>query len=278
VQGNGFWIKPVTSVTLPDFLTTVLFFSDSTGVQSWLALGFYIVLGVMGYCIYRLLRQFKDDDRKNYLFILCMIVVPTVILFLISMPPLRSAFVDRYLLGVVVFVSILLAINLTHSGSFLGKKFRVFIGLALIAMMIVGIVNQMTIGNYNRSSGQSNNVRQLLEKVRAQAAPGTPIIGTTPWVYYESAIYDQPDSHIYFVNEITEYKYGSLTMLAENDNGKIKDLDQFSREYKTIWMISNLRDSPPRPLRSNWHEGQSITINDDLTGQPLFKAVSFSVE
>lgn len=278
IQGNGFWIPPVTSATLPDFLTDVLLFSDFTGVQSWLAAGFYLVVGVMAYTTYRLLRQFKDDDRKNYLFILCMVAVPVVVLFTISMPPLRSAFVDRYLLAVAVFMSVLFAINMTRSHTFLGKKFRIFVSLVTITLMVVGLFNQSVIGNYNRSSGQSNNTRQLLEKIQEQSAPGTPILSKTPWIFYEAVVYDRPTLPVFFIDETTEYKYGSLTMLAENDQHKIKDLNAFTRDHRVFWMISNLRDSKPEALRDNWHVAQTITINDDLSKQPLFQAVRFTVE
>ena len=144
--------------------------------------------------------------------------------------------------------------------------------------MIGGIATQTRVGNYNKSSGQSNNVRQLLESVRDKYPIGTPIIANSPWIFYEASIYNSTQSPIYFVHETTQYKYGSLTMLAEDETFKIRDIDSFGVQHKTIWMIANMNEAAPKPLRESWKEQESIVINDDLTNKPLFKAVRFNVE
>lgn len=278
IQGHGFWIKPLTTATLPDFLTNVLLFSDSTGAVSWLALAFYALLGLFIYLACRLLGLLKGDTRNNYLLLICMIVVPMVILMVMSMPPLRPAFVDRYLMTSVIFIALFIGVTIALSGGLIGKKIQIVTVAIIVCMMIIGICNQSITGNYNKASGQSNNTRQLLEAVRAKAESGTPILTTTPWIFYEASIYDRPDSPIYYVNETTQYKYGSLTALAENEIHKIRDLDAFDATHKNIWVIGNLKDTAPKPLRSNWRETESIVINDDVTKKPLFKATHFSVE
>lgn len=279
VQGYGFWIKPVTSVTIPNFLTDVIFFSDASGVMSWLALGFTLFLCLFIYLAYRKLRELKDDDKKNYLLLVCLVIVPIILLFVMSMPPLRPAFVDRYLMEVVVFLSLFIAASLTYGAKVLGVKTQLVVVCVVAGMMVVGIANQMVIGNLNRFNNQSNDTRQLLEKIRAQGDPaGTPIIADTPWIFYEAVVYDKPDSPVYFVNEITQYKYGSLTALAENDDHKIKDLDAFDAQHKIIWEIGNLKDTAPHSLRNSWRADKTITINNDATGEPLYSATRFIVE
>ncbi len=278
IQGHGFWIKPITTATVPDFLTNVLLFTDSSGAQSWLALGLYVLVGSFGYLAYRLLRSLKGEVRMSYLLVIALVVVPPLILLALSLPPLRSAFVDRYLVISAVFIAVFMGVTLALSANMVGRKLRAVLLIVPLVFMGIGIVNQSVTGNYNKSSGQSNDTRQLLEQVRAKASPGTPVLATTPWIFYEASIYDTPDSPIYYVNETTQYKYGSLTALAENEIHKIRDIDAFGREHKDIWVIGNLRDTAPRALRSNWIEQESIVINDAVTKQPLFKATHFSVE
>jgi len=278
IQGYGFWIKPVSVSTVPDFLSDFLLFSDAGSVKSWVALGVYFLVVVMVVLVVRTLRTLHGNQRNGYLLMISLVVVPMVLLLLMSMPPLRSAFVDRYLLTSVVFLSLLIGVTLVLSRRLTHVAVVSFIGAVTIALFIAGIVNQATIGNYNRSSNQSNNVRQLVEAVRAKAPAGTPILASTPWIFYEAVIYTTPDSPIYFVNETTQYRYGSLTALAEDDTFKIKDVTAFGRQHPDLWVISNLHDTPPKPLRSTWQQRESIVINDDLTGKPLFQATHFSVE
>lgn len=278
VQGHGFWIKPITSATLPDFMTDYLLFTDHSAVQSWAAFGFYFIVGVIGFIIYRLLRTLKGNQRSLYVLIICMTVVPTILLIVASLPPLQSAFVDRYLMMSIVFLSILIGVSLVYSKDLVNKWLRRSVIVIIVAMMIAGIITQSIVGNYNKSSGQSNNVRQLIEAVRAKTPTNAPIVSNSPWIFYEAAIYNTSVSPIYFINETTQYKYGSLTMLAEDNTYKIRDLDAFTKQHKTFWLIANLNDAAPRALRDSWHEEETITINDDLTHKPLFKAVRFNVE
>lgn len=277
VQGFGFWIPPVTSITLNDFLTNILLFSDYRSVQSWLALGVYVLFGVMIYLAVQLYKRLDDAHKTSYTLAMVMIGAPVVLLLLMSMPPLRPAFMDRYLMVSVVFLPLFIGATLALGTKILSVHKRMVVGTILVAMMIIGISNQMAIGNYNKSTVQSNNVRQLLEAVRF-INPDAQIVSNTPWVFYEAVIYEQPQSPIYFVNETTTYEYGSLRMLQENDALKIKDLDGYAKQKKDFWLIGNLRSGEVKSLRPSWHERESVVINDDISGQPLFKAIRFSAE
>jgi mannosyltransferase len=277
IQGNGFWIPPVTSATVPDFLTNLLLFTGHSNVQSWLALGFYSILIAAIYICARLVTQLKDQRRDNYLLLICMAIVPMVLLVIMSMPPLRSAFIDRYLMATIVFAPLHLGVSIVLVKD---VKRWVLIGLSTIVIILFGfgIVKQMQIGNFNKTSLQSNNTRQLLEKIRESDHSTEPIIANTPWIYYEAAIYSTNVSPVFFVNEITNYRYGSLTMLQESDMGKIKNLDAFTAVHTSFWVISNLRDSSPNKLRDSWSIDETITVNDDVFKTPLFRAVHITAK
>ena len=279
VQGNGFWIPPVTTATLPDFWTNILLFTDHNGAKSWVAAGVYAALiGVVGLAVAVTVSSAKKQ-RDSYLLIVCMVVVPMIVLVLLSLPPLRPAFVDRYLMSSIVFLPILIGVSIVLAGNTVRKRFLGGFAALIIVLLCIGIVNQSVTGNYNKYTTQSNNVRQLVTQVRAQHGNETiPIIANTPWIFYEAVVYERPDSPIYFVNETTTYKYGSLRMLKEHDEHKITDLDAFTREHPRFWMISNLKDSTPNKLRESWNVQKEININDDMTGTPLFRAIYVNAE
>ncbi len=278
VQGNGFWIPPVLSVTIPDFLTNFLLFSDHETVKSWLAAGFYIVFVALIFLVARLVILLKGKEREYYLLIICMVVAPIFILLVMSMPPLRPAFIDRYLMASITFLPALIGISLVIASRLYSRKIIVAIGVVIIAMMGIGIGVQMTIGNYNKSTHQSNNVRNIVEKVRSETTVDTPIVASTPWLFYEAVIYSQPNSLVYFVDGSTKYEFGSLRMLKENDDFKIKDLDAFGRDNTSLWVISNYNDTSQGKMRDNWKANETIVVNDDLSGKPLLRAIRFSVE
>lgn len=278
VQGNGFWIPPVSSTTIPDFFTNFLLFMNHDGAISWLAAGCYIVFISLIYIMVKTYMRLHGQQRNDYLLVICMVVVPIVILFVMSMPPLRPAFVDRYLMATIVFLPILLGASIVYASAFIRRKLLIGLTFIIVVMMVIGIGVQMTIGNYNKSTNQSNDVRELVEKVREKAPANTPIIGNTPWIFYEAVIYSRSDSTIYFINETTNYQFGSLKMLVENDEYKIMDLDKFTHEHPSFWVIANLRDGSPNKVRDTWKINDTITINDDVSHQPLFRAIHVTVE
>lgn len=278
VQGNGFWIPPITSATIPDFFTNFLLFTDHDGAKSWLAAGFYIILVMTIILVVVLLTNLKAQQRENYLLVVCMVIAPVVLLVIMSLPPLRPAFIDRYLMATIVFLPILIGSSVALAGKIIHRKILIGFSVIVVAMMIVGIGTQMSLGNYNKSTRQSNDVREIVEQVRSKNPANTPIVANTPWIFYEAAIYSDNESPIYFVNETTKYEFGSLRMLSENDENKIVDLDAFSKKYPSFWVISNLRDSTPNKIRDSWVIHESITINDDVSHAPLFRAIHVSAE
>ncbi|MBI3889731.1 glycosyltransferase family 39 protein [Candidatus Saccharibacteria bacterium] len=278
VQGNGFWIPAVSSATIPDFFTNFLLFSDHESVKSWLAAGFYIVFATLVFLTARLVVLLKAKEREYYVLLISMVLVPIIILLAMSMPPLRPAFIDRYLMASITFLPALIGVSLVIASRLYPRKVIISMGAVILAMMCVGIGVQMTIGNYNKSTHQSNNVRNILEEVRAEAPANTPIIASTPWLFYEAAIYSNANSPVYFVDGSTKYEFGSLRMLKENDSSKIKDLDAFGRSHKSFWVIANYNDTTQGKMRDNWKITKTIIVDDSVSHKPLLQAIRVTVE
>lgn len=277
VQGMGFWVPPISVVTVPDFFSTYLLFSEGREIKSWLTIGAFVSIAFVGYLVYRLIGSLKGAQKDYYKLFLCMSIVPILLLLVLSLPPLRPVFVDRYLMVSFVFLSLLIGVSLLTAKDLVNQRTRLLGGVLIAIVLAFGVYNQMIIGNYSRASKQSHNVHQLVEAINA-VDKETAIVANEPWIFYESVVYETQETPIYFVEESTSYRYGSLEMLKQNDDHKIKDLDKFSEENDTFWLIGNLRTGKLNILRDSWVKGQTITINDDLSGEPLFQAVKISVE
>lgn len=278
IQGNGFWIPPVTSVTIPNFLTNFLLFTEHSGTKSWLALIFYVLLALLIFFVVKILMKLRGEQRNSYLLIVCMVIIPVMILTVMSMPPLRPAFVDRYLMSTIIFLPILIGVSLVLIRAWVYRWLPVVFGLAAAGMMVIGIYNQGVLGNYNKTTKQSNNTRQLVEKVRAKTPSSVPIIASTPWIFYEAVVYSSSESPVYFADETTKYEFGSLRMLQENDDHKITNLDVFAAQHSSFWVISASKDGVINKIRADWPVKDIITVNDDVSGKPLFRAVLISAE
>jgi len=111
----------------------------------------------------------------------------------------------------------------------------------------------------------------------AKSKPGEPLIATDPWVFYEAVFYTTKDHPVYFLEQTTEYKYGSVDMLKYNDEFKIKDLDTFLKVHPTVWYFGNHGDSPitPPSIAHGWKQIDAVAAYDSIDGTSPYKAVEY---
>ncbi len=275
VQVNGFWIPPVTPATIPNFLTNVLYYMDVDKVESWAALAFMVIfVGMTALAVY-VWKALGREQRQNYALVLALAFVPAVLLFVMSMPPLRSSFVDRYLVPSTLGISLFLGVTLALSTRLLRPRLRTATIVLVAGAMVFGVDNVYQLGNYNKTLHSSNNTRQTIEKIVQKAAPRQPIIADSPWLFYEAVFYATPQHPVYFLDSSTDYKYGSLDMLQYNPQHKIKDIAAFTRQHPVVWYLGRPGSGQLNPPSSGWRQLQSVEVNDSVSGQPAYKAVQY---
>lgn len=279
----GFWIPTVSAHTLTNYFTNILFYLDHNKVESWLALLYFaiVVVAITLVCrVYKRMTVIKD--RQSLLLISSLAIAPPLILLLLSMPPLKSSFIDRYLMSSIVALVLLIAVAIVH-----GRKTERKLGLLPIIMSVIilvsfgiGINQVYYYGNYNKISNTSIRTKQLIAAIAEKAEPGEPLIATDPWIFYEAVFYNNSDHPIYFLNQTTEYKYGSLDMLKDHDQFKIKDLDAFVKQHPIVWYFGNVGDGEitPPSIAHDWKQIESVSIYNSIDNNSPYKAARFETQ
>ena len=203
-----------------------------------------------------------------------MVVVPVTLLVLVSLPPLRSVFIDRYLITSAVVVPLLFGVGIAMAR--INVRFKIVASLLVAALFFVGTLHVWEIGNYNKNTQLSNSTRQVIEAIHSHGKVGQPIIADSPWLFYEGIFYTKPEHPVYFLNASIRYPYGSLEMLKQNEQFKIHDLAVFMKEHKSFWYMSTLTEGEQNPPISGLNEAQEIVIDDAVSGEPLYRAVEYT--
>lgn len=277
VQGTGFWIGNVGVYTPANYLTNYFYYLESAQVQNWFALALILVTIVSVVVLPKVYRALDSKEKRSFLLISALAWVPPVLLFLASMPPLRSSFVDRYLVPSSVALSIFLAILLIKGTHKWRSTWRVLPVILVVGMMIVGITNVYKYGNYNKNTNVHILTREAVKAAQAASPAGTPIIAESPWVFYEAIPYSTPDYPVYFIDVNTEYIYGSLDMLKDNDQHKIKDMAAFEKEHPTIWYLGYSESEDIAPYSTSWEKIETVGDKDNITGKYIYKATAYKV-
>ncbi len=279
IQVYGFWIPAVTPETLANFYTNVLFYQLSSETANWLAVGFFAIIALLAWLATRVYKSLNDKQRKSYSLVIILAFAPVVLLLMMSLPPLRSTFVDRYLIPSILFTYIFIGVTLSLGLRLIKPIARYFVSAAIILCMLIGVVNVWHYGNYAKTANPpaSNNARDIVQAVITKSGDNQPIIANSPWLFYEAVFYSTDKHPIYFIDAETQYKYGSLDMLKYNDDHKIKDLKAFTKINQIVWYVGLPRGGSFSAPYSNWKQLQKVTFKDSINGKPAYEAIQYQI-
>jgi mannosyltransferase len=274
IQSQGFWIKPVGVETIGTYFGTLVLFLESYQITGWAATGLIGIGLVLSLAAIRTFKKADTSARRYFGLLLSLAAVPPVVLFIVSMPPLTSSFIERYLLPSAVASAFLVGVVLAFGlrGQRLWKQGIVY--SVLIALLVSGLFTMYYYGNYNKSSLTGVETGALIKQIATQSEPGIPIIAGSPWVFYEAHFYDSAEHPIYFINADTDYYFGSLDMLEHNDQHKIKDLNAFLKEHPTVW-YATYSEGPLEAPRDGWKKLEEVSITNHVDGKTVYKAAKF---
>ncbi|MDB5162616.1 MAG: rane protein of unknown function [Candidatus Saccharibacteria bacterium] len=277
VQAAGFWISPVGVDTPSNYLSNVFYYLDHGQAQSWLALAIITVIILVIVLIPKVYKSFTRSEKSNFILISAIAFVPPLLLFFTSLPPLRSSFVERYLIPAIIALMIFLAVVLVVGSKKWRPIYRALPILLIAGMMIFGITNVYKYGNYNKNTNFHIVTREVIKEVQVKGKPGEPIVANTPWNFYESVPYATNEHPIYFIDANNEYIYGSLDMLKDNDMHKIKDINAFAKSHPVIWYIGDALSGDIAPYDNSWVKLQTVTYFDPLMNNEPYRATQYRI-
>lgn len=275
IQAAGFWISPIGADTLTSYMTNVLFYLDHDQASGWYGAALAVIILMLAVFGVRLYRTLGKKQRQNYLLILSLTIVPVLLLALASLPPLRSSFVERYLLPATIGFSLLAGITLTLGVAKLRRIWQVIIVSIVGVSMLVGISNVYYYGNYNKNSHTKVASGDVVKEIQKRGKPGEPIIVKDWAVFYEAVFYNTSEHPIYFIDADIDYLYGSQDMLRYNDQHKIKDIAAFSAEHPVVWYMGYSQDAPIKAPVDSWEEIQKFSIVTTIDNKDSYKAVEY---
>ena len=277
VQASGFWIGPVGVDTSTNYLTNMFYYLEHGQTQGWLALLLAVIVALVIFLIPRVYRNFNKDQKSKFILVSAIAWIPVILLFLASLPPLRPSFVDRYLIPSLIAATLFFAVVLVIGTKKWRPIFRALPIIAIAGMMIFGITNVYKYGNYNKNTNVHIVTREVIQEIQKTGKPGQPIITTTPWIFYEAVPYSTDEHPVYFIDANTQYYFGSLDMLKDNDMHKIKDFDAFAKQNPVIWYLGQADSGDIAPYQDFWKKIQTVIYTDPLTNKASYRATEYTV-
>ena len=263
IQTTGFWVPSVTINTVPNLISNMYTYYDSSAVQGWFAVLLIAVVVVTVYAVLFARRSLDRSKRQAYSLVLVTALVPPLLLFLGSMPPLQPAFVDRYLLSSITFWFMAIGIALADMWRMPSRAlFAKGIFIVTMATLVIGCVQVYVIGNFNKDNGSVHTMRQAMQLIARHARGTEPVITDYAGRYYAADYYQLPGHKVYFQSQDSTTD-GSYAMLRGETSHKIVNLAAFGKRHSIAWYIT----SEPRGVASNVPVGWRV-VRTYLVQQP----------
>lgn len=274
---KGFWIPGVSVYSIADYLTNIVLYRQYGEAAEWWAVLAVCAVIVSVMAIRRGYPVVKNRSPIGANLLVSLAAVPPILLMIISLPPLKSAMIDRYILysqvALVVLVGVCFAAALSVRP--ISRRLRLaVIGLSVI--MLVGVGNVYYFGNYNKNSSTSIRVKEVVQQINHYSSAEYPIISETPWIYYEAVVYNTQQNGVYFLESSTNnYKEGALAALKASDFHKIKDLEAFTKQHRYVWYIGNKQSGDMLPPVVSWKAVTSVEGYDYIENNARYRATLF---
>jgi mannosyltransferase len=274
IQTGWFWIEPVSADSFTSYLTTVLFFTEHGDTSPWLGFLFVCIGTLLLYLTLRTYTKTAGDSRRSFLLLASIAIVPVVLVFLASLPPLRSSFLERYLMPSIVGFSLLTGVVIAIGTQKLKPILQITVIIIVSGAMLIGVFETQRVGNFNKNANVSISTKDVIAGIAARGFDNEPIVARSPWIFYEAVFYESDIHPVYYLSStVIGSESGSLDMLQGPDSHKIMSLESFGAEHPTVWVFGELGENEIQPPVDGWDIIQSFRIDDPVTGKKRYQAV-----
>ncbi|MBQ2639123.1 glycosyltransferase family 39 protein [Candidatus Saccharibacteria bacterium] len=226
---QGFWIPAMSFETTADFVSSALFFNKAQEVTSW-GLVFGLLLVFFAVLAYKKILKNVDKKIKSKIgFIAMMAFTPILVMMTLSLPPLTSSFVDRYVLYSIVSVWVLFGLGVALVKE---KWIKGILAILIIIVATFGIV-------FVTNREPRGYVKEIMAEVFVTAEEGEPIIAGDVWTYYDGVFYTSEEHPVYLFNEVVNYEYGSLEPIRDYRVNLVDNAEEFLGEHEKVWYVTN---------------------------------------
>lgn len=225
----GFWIPPVSFETMGDFTASLLFFNKAQEVTGWgLMFGLLLLVG-FGVGLNQTFKTVKAEERQKLKDVIWLIVAPFLVMTVLSLPPLTSSFVDRYILYSIVLFWALLGIIV---GLLKNKRLKIILASLVIIVAGLGV-------SFVENRKPRGYIKEIVAETFAVAKEGEPIIADGVWTYYDGVFYSSEKHPIYLFENEVDYKYGSLEPIRNYRVNVVGSGEEFLKDKKSVWFVTD---------------------------------------
>jgi uncharacterized membrane protein len=198
----------ITLTRVGDMVSVLLLFTPEWKLGGWLTLLILAGIALVIWVGVKTYTYLSKEEKKHYVFLAYLIMVPLAFYILTSLPPRDPVFVVRYLAHIAIFiyafVGVTLAFGIVHQKKF--KNYSYVPALAygvMFVTLIIGLVQLQVAGNYIFERNQTPYTQEIRNSINCSDA--LTIVAVDPYTYIDSVFYfDNCDIRFFSEEEVAK--------------------------------------------------------------------------
>ena len=227
---QGFWIDPVDATTPMRLFTETLIFRDPVETESWLLVLLLASLMTIGVLFVNVWRKTKKEDRRKLGTLLIMTFLPPVLLMLLSMEPMQSTYMTRYVVYGATLMWSAIAIIIYWAWA---QKKRIICGIAAGLMVVCAVVGIVAVDTRN-TPGDNEAKEMMAQIIERGEEPVFIHVGSQH--YYDLIFYETDENPVTAID--VNFEWGSLEPIREYVDNYVEDLSVIMWDNDEFWLIT----------------------------------------
>jgi len=229
VQG-GFWIPEVSANSATSVFTQGLLGRDPEEVTGWMLPLFIAVIPLVIAMIIKAWASFSKKEKENTWFMVFLVFLPPLFLILMSLPPLKSTFVTRYVTYSIALLLPLCAVFLARARNL--KNYA----LTLVSLVLMLYCATLGIIRADTRTTESDTVDIISTVKEASETKETIFINADEMNYYDAFFYETTENPIKGTH--IDYKWGSLEPIRQYGQNNADDIMKEIKDLDSFWYVT----------------------------------------
>lgn len=230
---SGFWIGPARYTNVVSIWSISLNYLAEWQLTPWRSVGFMAAFVAAIYFIVVAFQVSLRTQRRNLTLLTLYAVLPVILLYCVSLPPLQSVFIERYIsqtiLGAYLLLGVSIAVVLRRRRSVLLRV----AALGLLVVLIQGVFTLNNVGNYNFERLDKPNARAASAYLQRNVTTNDPIVTDGPFTYMSFHHY-LPHNNVRFYSSGPVSKTGGYAMLHGSPL-RVSSIHSFAG--RPVWIV-----------------------------------------
>ena len=254
---HHFWPDPVEPVTLLKTLSFgIIYYQDilKEAIQRKIFFSALFLIVFYGVVAVKCVGQ---ATREKLFEIFLLVIVPPLMLFIISLPPFQSLYVDRYVISSLMFLWLFVGVI-----ALAASRRNLLLMAPLVAIMLV--CSYYGVNNIYRLNNNVSVFKNLASYIELVDDEYTPVI----YDGYDAGVYDQifyeTKKHPVFAYSISR-GWGATVPVVEYEKNYLKNIEEFMRDNDTFWYVTTTSVAKTKIVEKMIGEDKEIV--DSLTSK-----------